>query len=37
MNGPGKLCRALESIGALDGEPLDGRTLFDNAARDLRG
>lgn len=28
MNGPGKLCAALAIDRALDGEPLDGRTLF---------
>jgi DNA-3-methyladenine glycosylase len=28
MNGPGKLCSALDIGGELDGEPLDGKRLF---------
>ena len=28
MNGPGKLCSALDIDGGLDGEPLDGKQLF---------
>ena len=28
MNGPGKLCAALDVDGRLDGEPLDGDRLF---------
>ena len=32
MNGPGKLCSALDIDGRLDGEPLDGKRLFLTAA-----